>query len=272
MGKEREQKKNPIQYIGIFPQETGEPVIGDLKLKGSNTLLKLHSDKPLNAMTSTSSLEGTAYTGECITLIDCYSPGSGHTFVRGQPVKYHTEVFPHFVAIGDRHLNPEKPNINLIEFSTNDLGSIFHDFDAFGHVIDSKPVIDSVLEQRRKIRPIESGEHPLIAYFTGKDCIIEVSTEIGKISVSHRPTYNMGGPAGVFMDNRIVVSIKPELSITFDEAIDRLHRITNFLSVAAGRAQSVSHIKINTEYSSAPLQFHFPLLLLYLGKAVIPPT
>jgi len=249
MGKKRKQKKTPIQYIGVFPQETGESVIGELKLKGSDTLLKLHSDKPLSAMTSISSLEGTAYTGECITLIDCYSPGSGHTFVKGQPVKYHTDIFPHFVAIGNRHLNPEKPNIALIEFSTNDLSSIFHDFDAFGHVIDSKTVIHSVLEERRKIRPVESGERPLVAYFTGKDCITEASTEIGKISVHHRPTYNMGGPTGVFMDNRIVVSIEPESSITFDEAIDRLHRIANFLSVVAGRAQRVSHIRVNTEDS-----------------------
>ncbi|MDU8545944.1 MULTISPECIES: HEPN domain-containing protein [Pseudomonas syringae group] len=252
MGKERKKKKTPIQYIGVFPQETGESVIGDLKLKGPNTLLKLHSDKPLSAMTS-SSLEGTAYTGECITLIDCYSHGSGRTLIRGQLVKYHTDIFPHFVAIGDRHLSPENTNITLIEFSTNDLSSIFNDFDAFGHVIDSKTVINSVLEERRKIRPVESGEQPLVAYFTGKNRIIEVSTELGKISVHHRPSYNMGGPSGVFLDNRIVVSIEPESSITFNESIDRLHRVANFLSVAAGRAQSVSHITVNTENSSEAL-------------------
>ncbi|WP_156339460.1 HEPN domain-containing protein [Pseudomonas nunensis] len=249
MSKEQK-KKNPTQYIGVFTQATGESFIGDLRLKGANTLLKLHSDIPLSAMTSTSSLEGTAYTGECITLIDCYSPGSGHTFVRGQPVKYHTDVFPHFVAIGNRHLIPENSNISTIEFSTDDLGVIFHDFDAFGRVIDSKTIIDSVLDERRKIRPVESGERPLVAYFTGKCCIIEVSTEIGKISVNHRPSFNMGGPSGVRLDNRITVSIEPEFPITFDEAVDRLHRVANFLSVAAGRSQGISHVRVHTDAPS----------------------
>lgn len=246
MGKERKKKKIPNQYIGVFSQENGESVIGDLKLKGANTLLQLHSDRPLEAMASISSLEGTAYTGECITLIDCYSPGSGHTGVRGQPIKYHTDVFPHFIAIGNRHLKPQNSYITSIEFSTDDLESIFYDYDAFGHVIDSETIIDSVLEERRKVRPVESGERPLVAYFTGKSCVAEVSTEIGKISIQHRPSFSMGGPSGVFIDNRMVVSIEPELFITFDEAIDRLHQVVNFLSVAAGRAQGISQIEINT--------------------------
>ncbi|PTB18264.1 hypothetical protein C9I57_24100 [Trinickia symbiotica] len=123
---------------------------------------------------------------------------------------------------------------------------VFYDFDAFSHVIDAKPIIDSVLQERRRIRPVQSGESPQVLYFTGKDRIIEVSTVIGKVSVHHRPSSNMGGPSGVFIKNRIVVSIEPETAVTFGEAIERMYELVGFVSMAAGRTQEIDHIYVNT--------------------------
>jgi hypothetical protein len=246
MSKRRDGKEQPNRFLGTYNLADGRSVVGELRLKGANTLLKLHSDQDFVPILPGANIEGVAYTGERLTLIDCHSPGSGHTYFKGQPLVYHTDVFPHYVAVGRRHLKPDEPVVRAIHFTTTDLATLFYDFDAFGHVIDPKPVIDLVLEETRRTRPVQSGNRPQVMYFSGKDCIAKVSTDIGEVSVHHRPSSNMGGPSGVFIKNRIVVSINPEQAITFDDAINRMHELARFLSMAAGRVQGVEHIYINT--------------------------
>lgn len=244
MGKQRTKKRQTDRFLGTYTLPSGQSAVGELQLKGSNTLLKLHSNEPLAHAEMGSLVKGTAYTGECLTLVDCNSPGTAQTTFQDAPTRYHARVFPHYVAIGRRHLNPDEPCISSIHFTTSDLTTLFYDFDAFSHVIDAKPIIDVVLQERRKMRPVEAGESPQVMYFTGKDCIAEVITVIGKISVHHRPSYNMGGPTGVYLKNRIVVSIQPDQPMTFEEAVRRMYGVAGFLSMAAGRTQGVDHIEI----------------------------
>jgi hypothetical protein len=244
MNKNR-RKEKPSRFLGNFTFRDGESVVGELQLKGPGTLLKLHSDQLLN-VTNVSCINGVAYSGEALTLIECCSPGMSQTSSKRKGTQYHAEVFPHYVIVGQSHLNQDQPSISAIEFTTTDIATLFYDFDAFGSLIDANPIIDAALQERRKTRPIETGQSPLVQYFTGKDCIAEVHTEIGTISVHHRPSWNMGGPTGVFIKNRIVVSIQPNQPVAFDDAIDRMYATASFLSVAAGRAQGVDHIRIVT--------------------------
>lgn len=245
MGKQRGKKKQPDRFLGIFTLADGRSAVGELQLKGSSTLLKLHSDQEMAPVEWGTRVEGVAYTGERLTLIDCLSPGVGHSSFKGEPVNYHADVFPHYVAVGRRYLRPSQHDVRAIHFTTTDLTALFYDFDAFSHVIDPEPIIDHVLQERRQKRSIERGERPQVFYFTGKDCIVEVATVIGKVSVRHRPRYNMGGPSGVFIKNRIVVSIEPAHPVSFSEAVDRMYEIAGFLSMAAGRVQGVDHIHID---------------------------
>ncbi|PHM20675.1 MAG: hypothetical protein CK604_07125 [Curvibacter sp. PD_MW3] len=168
------------------------------------------------------------------------------TGINGEDSRYHASVFPHYVAIGRSYIKPDQAHISSIQFTTSDLTTLFYDFDAFSSVVDAKSIIDTVLQERRRIRPVEAGERPQVLYFTGKDCIAEVSTAIGKVSVHHCPSYSMGGPTGIFMKNRIVVSIDPESPIVFDEAVGRMYDVANFLSVVAGRVQSIEHVHVTT--------------------------
>ncbi|WP_155640887.1 HEPN domain-containing protein [Burkholderia pseudomultivorans] len=245
MGKQRSKKEQPNRFLGIYTLAGGRRAVGELRLKGSSTLLKLHSDQEMAPVEWGTCVEGVAYTGERLTLIDCHSPGVGHTSFKDEPINYHADVFPHYVAVGRCHLKPNRHDVCSIHFTTTDLAALFYDFDAFSHVINPEPIIDQVLQERRQNRPVERGERPQVFYFTGKDCIAEVSTAIGKVSVHHRPRYNMGGPSGVFIKNRIVVSIEPVHPVSFIEAIDHMYEIGGFLSMAAGRTQGIDHIHIN---------------------------
>ena len=126
---------------------------------------------------------------------------------------------------------------------------LFYDFDAFGHVTNADSIIDSVLAERRRIRPVQTGEYPQVAYFTGKLTIIEVATRIGKVAVTHQPSFNLGGPDGVYIKNRMVVSVEPDSAVTFDTAIERMMSVVRFLSVISGRRQGVHDIHVQTTAS-----------------------
>lgn len=246
MSNRRGKKIQPTRFLGTYTLPSGNSVIGDLRLKGSSTLLRLHSDEFLAPVETACWVKGTAYSGERLTLIDCLSSRMGHTTSKDAPNRYHADVFPHYVAVGKCHLEPGQSCISAIHFTTTDLTTLFYDFDAFGHVTDAKPIIDVVLQERRQMRPVEAGEWPHVFYFTGKDCIAEVPTAIGKVSVRHQPRYSMGGPTGVFIKNRIVVSIEPEQPVTFHDSIDRMYQVACFLSMAAGRIQGVDHVHVTT--------------------------
>lgn len=244
MGNKGRRKNQPVRFLGVFTLPEGQTAVGELILDGSKTILKLHSGESLGQPESSVCVTGAAYSGESITLLDSINHGSGVTWSEGSPPRYNTEVFPHYAAIGRHHIDPTEKCITSVNFTTNDLATLFYDFDAFGHVIDAKSVIDDVLHDRRAMRPVETGESPHIAYFTGKFCIAEVNTRIGKISVHHRPRFNMGGPSGVYIKNRIVISIEPETPTDFGTAIDSVYEICCFLSMAAGRTQGIDQLEI----------------------------
>lgn len=249
MSKTKSGKQDSTALLGTYTLPGGQLAIGDLKLRGAKTLLRLHSDEFLRHIEYGACVQGTAYNGTCVSLIDCTSPGTGYTNIKDIPTKYHAEVFPHYVALGRQHINPKDACIAGVHFSTPDLISLFYDFDAFGHIFNAKSIIDVVLAERRTKRPVEAGEWPQVSYFTGKDSLAEVPTAIGKISVNHRPSFSMGGPSGVFIKNRIMISVEPDIPVTFEAAMDLMYEVCCFLSVAAGRAQGIEHIRVFTTNS-----------------------
>ena len=156
MGNKGGQKKQPKRFLGVFTLPTGQTAVGELSIDGPKTTLKLHSDESLGHPESSVCVTGAAYSGECITLMDSINQGSGKTTSEGSPPRYDTEYFPHYVAIGRQHLDPNEKCITSVQFTTDDLATLFYDFDAFGHVIDAKAIIDDVLRERREMRPVEA--------------------------------------------------------------------------------------------------------------------
>lgn len=236
------------RHLGTYQISSDQNLVGELVLNGEDTILKAHANEPIN-VGSVEHVKGISYTGDYITLIDCLSSGHGSRYSKDGSCRYHAEILPHYVSIGSSHLDPESSSIKAIYFTATDLMDLFYDFDAFSTVINARQIIDSVLEERRKMRAVTAGEHPIVAYYTGKGCVIEASTSIGKISVNHRPGYSMGGPAGVYIKNRMVVSIEPSEPVTFSESLQRMYDIGCFLSVVAGRAQGIKHIQLETSQS-----------------------
>lgn len=204
----------------------------------------MHADQAIGFNSCHPSIEGVAYTGEHLTLIDCTRTAMVSGGKPDGPRRYSASVSPNYVAVGTQHFDPTQPLIRRIYFSTTDLDEIFFDFHAFGLVDDSKGFVDRMLKELAEERAKEVGEHPMVAYFTGRHRIAEVQTAIGKICASHNIRHNFGGPSGVYLKNTISVSIEPSTPLTFDDAMQALADLGLFLSVVAGRSQGIRQIHI----------------------------
>lgn len=254
--------KRGKRFHGSFQLSSGASYFGELVVDGRSTLLNLSSQSELPLLRSVDDILGTTLDGKKITCMDCIGSSQGRSTKGGVAIHHYACVFPHYVVIGDEHVDSESACIQSISFTVDDISSLFYDFDAFGFVIDASEVIDSVLGQQSKIRRIEAGEWPQVAYFTGRLTVVEVDSVIGKIAVRHRPTSNMGGPDGFYMKNTMYVSIGPGSPVTFEDAMDRATCVARFFSVAAGRMQGIFDVQIDTaggldDGHRNPLQVHW---------------
>lgn len=59
----------------------------------------------------------------------------------GDERSYFANVFPHFVVRGTQHLIPDEKVILEAHFVIDDATTLFYDFDAFGSVINARPLI-----------------------------------------------------------------------------------------------------------------------------------
>lgn len=250
-------KKSRI--FGKFSLADGSQVFGELRLKGHNTLLQLRHEGVKHPPEVQQLIHGQLHDLSKVSCLKCVCSSWGHSWRKDEGVYYHADVFPHFVTVGTQHLQPEQPSIKAVHFTVGDLSSIFYDFDAFGHVIDSKPLIEAVVKSNNADRLIPVGDMPQIAYFTGKCEIIAVDTVIGRISVNHCPGYSMGSTNGVFIKNRMMVTVTPVTPVAFDDCIERTMTVVRFLTLLAGRKQGIKSVYL--DIAAEPDQLHTPLHL-----------
>lgn len=234
---------------------------GELHLKGQNSRLRLSSNSRLPFFKDEFHLNGTTLDGYKVSCIDCIATSQGsNTWVKESVSTYHARIFPHYVTVGREHLDPSTPVVRSIHFTVTDIESLFYDFDAFGHVLGAAPLMDQLLADRRAVRPVEVGEYPEIAYFTGKMTVIRVATKIGEVTVGHRPSFSNGGPGGACIKNRMMISLEPPSPTTFNSALAGVMTLARFLSVIAGREQAIKRISIATTTADedwGPMRVHW---------------
>ena len=230
--------------IGLFDLGDGDSLIGRLTLAGSKTLLSLNSKSHLNlTIASESHILGSLNDLTKVSLIDCISFGTGSRGREGER-NYFADVFPHFVVRGNQHLTPSEKAILEVHFVIDDATTLFYDFDAFGSVIDARPLIEQVVAANKIDRDIPIGEHPQVLYFTGKQQIFCADTSIGKVSAYHAPSWNFGGPNGVHIKNTIRVRVEFGDAVEFRSAIDRVYVLRNYLGLLVGRPQKIRDVRL----------------------------
>ena len=161
-------------------------------------------------------------------------------------MSHYYNIFPHYVIIGDRHISDTGRDVSEISFVLDDASKLFYDFDAFGTTVNQQSVLRQIIEARNLNREISVGSHPVIAYYTGKAEIFSSNTVVGRISAYHAPSFNMGSPDGVHIQNKIFVNIRFDEAITFSDAISRMCKPLRFFELIVGRAQNLVEVNIHS--------------------------
>lgn len=219
----------------------GREVIGDVQLDGSNTLVRISDTARFElARPRIPCLHGLSIDFQKISLIDCVPVSGPETGERyGEPTCSWT-LFPHFVTVGDCHVEVHEPVIKHVRIFLSDATALFYDFLAFGTLLDAKPHIEAIARANYPNEPIPFGDYPQISYFAGKTEIVSVPTALGNLSAEHNPAFTMGGPSGVGGGNSISVSLTFEAPISFDDAFDRIATLLRLFTLIAGRTQTVN--------------------------------
>lgn len=230
---------------GQFEVAPDKSVHGELSLEGANTSLCLHDREHFSTHNLPNQyLRGVLLDLTKVSLLECITksgPGSGR---RGEESYWFASLFPHFIVHGDHYITPTEKTIAEVRFVIDDATTLFYDFDAFGRVRDARPLIDQIVHASGIDREILTGPEPQIVYFTGRREIFAAETALGRISASHNPSYPTGGPNGIGIRNRIVLSVGFKESVSFDSAIAATMTLHRYLGVLVGRPQNLLMLEL----------------------------
>lgn len=232
---------------GTFTISPGKDVYGELTLAGQKTSLYLH-DKELNTDTiSGQCVMGVLHDLTKVSLIQCITPSVPGSVTRGNERYNFANIFPHYVVLGDDHIAPAEQTIAEVHFVVDDASTLFYDFDAFGSLIDARPFIEQIANANAFGRKITTGADPAILYFTGKREIFATDTVLGRISASHNPSHNMGGPDGMSLKNTIFITIAFKEAVNFKDAIFHTSTLLPYLGILVGRPQNLLQLSLRIE-------------------------
>lgn len=235
------QKYEGFKKAGSFKLITGTEVRGELSLKGAGTTLDLHSDALFDTHTSPD-IFGLFYDRSKVSLINCITMSERGFGRKGEEGYHLSSVFPHLVIFGDQYISSSDRTISRLSFTVDDAEMLFYDCDAFGSVINARPHMERIVEEKKSGRKIEIGEHPHLFYFSGKHEILAVDTVLGRISATHGVSYSFPGPDGIHVDNTIRLNLEFKSGRTVNEGIASVSDMLRFLEIMAGRPQNISEL------------------------------
>ncbi|UCI08696.1 HEPN domain-containing protein [Mesorhizobium sp. B1-1-8] len=235
--------------LGKFDLPSQEQVYGELALEGYDSKLVLHDVKQEYYPGSTSStVHGVVDHTVKLSLFDCILLSSQRSAdAKGKVSDHRLEIFPHHILFGDSHVAEGDAIFTSIMFKFTDSINLFYDFDTFGIVLHrADSFIEPILAAKSEIgdRKIPVGEHPAIAYFTGKHTIVRVPTDLGVISAQNLPTTSIGGPHGSGFVNSIWVEVEFSSARTFNDALEATFALEPFFSMVAGRPQRFEEMRL----------------------------
>lgn len=232
--------------IGLVKARDGEEVTAEFCLAGEDTYIELHATSHSQFLEFSSDfLLLRMSDGTCLTFVDNVRDGTTDYPSTGRSV---VRYFPHFVFLGSSGLTADY-KLCSISFSVDDAKAIFYDFGAFSIALHRQDALKAILvEDMDNIgRKVEWGEHPIIAYFTGKFRIMTADTELGLVTVNHRPSYGSGSPGGIAIKNEIFVRLDLTQPTQISGVIGSLMQLLRFLQLIAGRQQKITGISVMLE-------------------------
>jgi ApeA N-terminal domain 1/Apea-like HEPN len=236
-------KLKQSKQAGIFSISPGRDIYGELTLAGDDTILYLRDKDFFQASAIPDQcVRGVLHDLTKVTLVKCITTSDLCVHSRGEEKYNSASIFPHYVVLGDSHISPNDETVTEVHFVVDDASTLFNDFEAFGSLINAHQFIEQIAHANG--REIAIGPNPQIQYFTGKEEIFTAETTIGRISASHNPSFDFGGPDGVAMKNIIYVTISFHEAITFEKSIAHTATLLRYFEILVGRPQNLISLGI----------------------------
>ena len=252
-------------FTGKFTFPSVGEVRGKLALDGTRSSLQVWSEN--NALTriwyeemhrDVGSIKGTLDNQNKVSLINCLALDAFlFPRTRNETTIHKASFFPHYVVFGDQHISHEEA-ITGVSFILEDADILFHDPEVFGEVTTSgeslnarnaRSLIEQTILSKKTDSDIPVGKSVLL-YHTGNNCIFETDTSSEKIS-AERDTQHFEihrTPNEVRIDHEVSVKLKFDPAVvTFDNALKRASRVSQFLELLIGRSQNLKKFTIFKE-------------------------
>ena len=253
-------------FTGKFTFSSVGEVRGKLALDGTRSSLQVWSEN--NALTQiwyeemhrdVGSIKGTLDNQNKVSLINCLALDAVlFPRIRNETAVHKANFFPHYVVFGDQHISHEEEAITGVSFILEDADILFHDPEVFGEVTTSgeslnarnaRSLIEQAILSKKTDSDIPVGKSVLL-YHTGSNCVFETDTSSEKISVE-RDTQHFEihrTPSEVRIDHEVSVTLNFDPAVvTFENALKRASRVSQFLELLIGRSQNLKKFTIFKE-------------------------
>jgi ApeA N-terminal domain 1 len=241
--------KSESQYIGRF-RIGNRQLPGLVTLKGAASRLELYSDSLIHVPDERKrTIRGTARTGKKITICDAIGDSEGSQHYHGTE-KHFASMFPHFVAVGPRHLDTDKKVISEIIFTTSEANTLFYDRRAFGSINRSSASIKRLLpswakSDRRKIQFSKAF------YYIGRGSIISVSTKAIAFDIFNGVSWRSPSPKqGISLTNTVRITLKFLKPVALKDATRSAFDFRIFCEFISQTKHTIDNIQIKHKAST----------------------
>ena len=256
--------RDGTQHSGLF-QIGDDTIPGELILAGPDTRLKLHQPEFFFVQAEPDlTLHGKLTDLTKVSLLTCLGDVVSGPNMRDNERHHTAEVEPRYVLLGGSHIRSDDLVVRAIKFVVSDATMIFNDSSAFSLALaPPREHIEAIIESDRGLTGLtpELGQHPMVAYYTGKGEVFAAETVLGRISATYNVSTGIGGADGVGFRNTVWTRIAFAELVSFNAAIEASFTLLRFLEIIAGRKQTVIEMKLETEHDGRQdrFQVYWPL-------------
>lgn len=248
------------QHLGTFDLH-GLKVFGELHLAAVQSRLTLRTEDKPARLNVPSVVHGQLHDFTFVSCIDCVGGSAPNTRFDSQGHhSYSWNLFPHFALMGSRHFNPASDKITHVWFSVSDASLIFDDFDSYGVLYDFPGSVSDLIPKRVGDRQVPHGPTQKFAYFAGRCDVLKVAVSEGSIEVQHWPIPEMSSSEGIRLRSLLKLGIRFSAPTELSACLKAVTKLTQFLSLVAGRSQGVSNVQVQINGASEkdmPLLMHW---------------